>query len=405
MGYGGAPAGASWQYWPPQVQVASSGQQAQTEKQTPEDAQKSVDQTTPEDEQGQDRMGSEAPRTSESGQPDELRAEIQAVLENVSAPDLAALGRAFKTIVRKPDERSSELSSTDLVDLGDLDGDGVSEVVLDLPVTAGSEEDTLGQAASPSLRGLYLLSWDGTRWKASRLAPLAESFQFQVVRLGESAGRCIAVVNEIGEPAMPYPAIFQLREHEAALLWDGRAENSLYNAFERGQIEFREDAKLDQTNMIETGRADPGLLRCERGGHRGFNAKCVYHWDGQAYVPERMEYAAGPDYTIYRFIAALHLHDFRSAYTLIDPGKFLKTGAPTLEKFHRMIQEDWPEFLDDRIFQAREAGAGSPDALAFELREKHYVYRPTLSHDGRFLLTGLERRVETPSEDSGGDSP
>jgi hypothetical protein len=82
----------------------------------------------------------------------------------------------------------------------------------------------------------------------------------------------------------------------------------------------------------------------------------------------------------------------------------LKTDAPSLEKFRHMVEENWPEFLDDQVFQAREASAGSPEALAFELPEKHYVYRPTLSDDGRFLLTSLERKVEMPDTCSNGDS-
>jgi len=49
--------------------------------------------------------------------------------------------------------------------------------------------------------------------------------------------------------------------------------------------------------------------------------------------------------------------------------------------------------------------AGSPDTLAFELPEKHYVYLPTLSTDGRFLLLGLERKVEIQGTGSAGDSP
>jgi len=118
-----------------------------------------------------------------------------------------------------------------------------------------------------------------------------------------------------------------------------------------------------------------------------------------------MEYSPGPDNSLYRFIAALHLHDFRSAYTLIDPGKFLKTDAPSLENFRQMIEENWREFLDDQVFQAREAQAGSPDTLAFELPDKQYVYRPALSNDGKFLLTGLERKVEMPGTGSIGNSP
>jgi hypothetical protein len=307
--------------------------------------------------------------------------------------------------VKKQDEASSESSAVELIELGDLDGDGVSEIALKMPATGASQEDAQAQPSPVSLRGLYLLSWDGTHWKASRLAAPAESLQFKVVRLGKSAGRGIAVVNLVGEGAAPYPAIFQLQEHEAVLLWDSQAGDNRYNAPEHGQIEFQDDPKLDQTEMIVTGRADPGLLQFQPGGHRGFSARCLYHWDGQAYVPARTEYSPGPDYSLYRFIAALHLRDFRSAYALIDPGKFLKTTAPSLEQFRQMIETNWPEFLDDQVFQAREANAGSPDALAFELPDKHYVYRPTLSNDGKFLLTGLERKVEMPGTGEAGDSP
>jgi hypothetical protein len=334
-----------------------------------------------------------------------MLAGIRAVLANVSSPDLGVLGQAFDTSVKKQDEASSKSSAVELIELGDLDGDGVFEIALKMPASGASQEDAQAQPSPVSLRGLYLLSWDGTHWKASRLAAPAESLQFKVVRLGKSAGRGIAVVNLVGEGAAPYPAIFQLQEHEAVLLWDSQAGDNRYNAPEHGQIEFQDDPKLDQTEMIVTGRADPGLLQFQPGGHRGFSARCLYHWDGQAYVPARTEYSPGPDYSLYRFIAALHLHDFRSAYALIDPGKFLKTTAPSLEQFRQMIETNWPEFLDDQVFQAREANAGSPDALAFELPDKHYVYRPTLSNDGKFLLTGLERMVEMPGTGEAGDSP
>jgi len=349
--------------------------------------------------------GSEPSQSSGTEQADEMLAEIQAVLETVSTPDLAVLGEAFDTTVKKQDEAASESSAVELVELGDLDGDGVAEVALKWPIPETSQEDSQGQASPPFSRGLYLLSWDGTRWKASPLAAPAENPQFKVVRLGKAMGRCIAVVNVTGEEALPYPAIFRVREHEAALVWDSQAGDNRYNALARGQIEFQDNAKLDQTDMIVTGRADPGLLQFEPGGHRGFSARCVYHWDGQAYFPGQTEYSPGPDNSLYRFIAALHLRDFRSAYALIDPGKFLKTDAPSLEKFRQMMEENWREFLDDQIFQAREPEAGSPDTLAFELPEKHYVYLPTLSTDGRFLLLGLERKVEMPGTGEAGDSP
>ena len=404
-GFGGSTVKAEWQHGLRLAQDTPPNQQAQTESPTPEEAHNPADQQSPDGERRQVGTGSEAPQTSAVEQEDAVLAGIQTHLGNVSVPDLGALGQAFGTSVKKQDEASSESSAVELIELGDLDGDGVSEVAVKLQITEASQQDTEGQASPPSSRGLYLLSWDGTRWEASRLAASAENLQFKVVRLGKSTGRGIAVVNVMGEEVVPYPAIFQLREHEAALLWDSRGGDDRYTGLAQGQIEFRDDAKLDQTDMIVSGRADPGLLEFERGGQRGFREKCVYHWDGQAYVPSQTEYAGGPDYTLYRFIAALHLHDFRTAYTLIDPGKFLRTDAPSLEKLRKVVEETWPEFLDDQVFQAREAKAGSLDALAFELPEKHYIYRPTLSDDGRFLLTGLERKVEMPTGDSSQASP
>jgi hypothetical protein len=348
---------------------------------------------------------SEPPQPSGTEQPDELIAGIRAALANVSTSDLGALGQAFDTTVRKPDQSPSGSSSVELIELGDLDGDGVPEVALKLGAGETSREDAQTDASPAPWRGLYLLSWDGTRWKASSLAAAAQNSQFNVVRLGKSSGLGIAVVNVIGEGALPYPTIFRLQEHEAVVLWDSQIGDNRYNALEHGHIEFQDDPKLDQTVMIVTGRADPGLLEFEPDGQRGFSARCVYHWDGEGYIPERTEYSPGPDNSLYRFIAALHLRDFRSAYSLIDPGKFLKSDAPSLEQFRHMVETHWPEFLDDQVFQAREAKAGSPDALAFELPDKHYVYRPTLSNDGKFLLTDLERDIEAPGTDSAGDSP
>jgi hypothetical protein len=391
---------------PPQLGPNTpSNQQEQIRSQTQEEPRKPAPQPIPKGGQGQVETGSESPQAAIGEQGDETLAGLQALLGAVSSPDLGMLGQAFGTTVGKQNEAPGESSAVELVELGDLDGDRIPEVALRLPVSETTQEYSQGQASSSSWRGLYLLSWNGTHWKASRLAAPAENIQFKVVRLGKNTGRCIVVVNVVGEEAAPYPEIFQVREHEAALIWDSQAGDNLYNAFGHGKIEFRENAKLDQTDMVVSGRADPGLLQFAPSGHRGFSAKCVYHWDGQAYIPAQTEYSPGPDNSLYRFIAALHLHDFRTAYALIEPGKFLKTDAPSLEKFRQMIEADWREFLDDQIFQAREANAGSPDALAFELPEKHYIYLPTLSSDGKFLLQGLERKVEMPGTSSDEDSP
>lgn len=333
-------------------------------------------------------------------QHDDVLDEIKAVVQGVTVRDLGALGQAFKTKVRLLGEASRQSSATELIELGDLDGDGVSEVAVKWQIGAASSQDTHGQAAIPAFWGAYLLSWDGGQWKPSRLGAPADELYFKVVWLGKSTGRCIAVVSVAAGKAVPFPALYQMRGHEAVLLWDSQAEDSRYNGFERGQVEFPSDASRDRTDMVVSGRADPGLLEFQPGGRRGFSAQSVYHWDGRAYIPVKTEYTSGPDYTLYRFIAALHLHDFRSAYSQIDPGKFLNTDTPSLDKFRQMMKETFPEFLDDEIFQAREADSKSPDALVFELPKMNYVYRPSLGKGSLFLLTGLERKVEIsePSE-------
>lgn len=355
----------------------------------------STDQGSPES--SQDAAASEPDQSSESnGQDDEMLTGIRSVLANLSSPSLGLLGQAFQTVVKPAAKPPNESAAVELVELGDLDGDGVPEVLLNLlDAKAGAEAEEQGQSSPTPWRVFYLLSWDGSRWKVSTLSPSARNLQFSVVRLGKT-GRGIALVNFVGEEAFPYPAIFEVRDHEAAPLWDSQLGTSRYNALRHGHIAFQDDPKLDQTVMVLTGQADPGLLQFEPGGHRGFAARCVYRWDGQAYVPAgRTEYESGPDNSLYRFIAALHMRDYRGAYALVDPSKFLTTDEPSLEKFRQTIEQTWPEFLDNQVFQAREASAGSPDALAFELPEKHLVYRPKLSNDGRFLLTGLEREIET----------
>ena len=404
-GLGTLAAGVSWQPRLPLAQDAPPNPQDQSKKRSPEAKQHPANHPGPAVEQEQAETWSQQSPPSEPGQSDEILARIRAALQSVSSPDLGALGKAFGTTVKKQDEASSDASPVQLIELGDLDGDGVPEIALTVLASEPSQEDAQAQPPPTPWRGLYLLSWDGAQWQASSLATSGQIFQFHVVELGKSTGRCIAVVNVIGEDALPFPTIFQVQEHEAALLWDSQAGENRYNALAHGRIEFLYNAKLEQTDMIVSGRADPGLLEFEPHGHRGFNAKCAYHWDGEAYVPGRTEYSAGPDNNLYRFIAALHLHDFRSAYALIDAVKFLKTEAPSLEQFRQMVETNWPEFLDDQVFQAREAKAGSADDFAFELPGKHYVYRPTLSDDGKFLLTGLEREVEMPSTESGGDLP
>ncbi|MGD0124462.1 MAG: hypothetical protein ABSF46_03810 [Terriglobia bacterium] len=394
LGLGVATSAAGFMRQPAPRFFQESGQQAQAREQAPGEAQNPSNQTSQQE-----------PAKVETEPPDDTLAGIRAALQNVSSPDLGALGRAFDTTVTKQHEALAKSSAIELNELGDLDGDGVPEVVMKVPGVGERQSDVQSPASPSSWLGFYLLSWDGAHWKVSSLAASGQHSEFRVVQLGKGVAPAIAVVNVIGDDALPYPAVFRVRQHEADLLWDSQVGDNRFNPLVHGQIEFQDDPKLDQTVMIETGRADPGLLEFEPGGRRGFGARCVYHWDGEAYVPVQTDYSPGPDNSLYRFIAALHLHDFRSAYALIDAGKFLKTDTPSLEQFRHVIETHWREFLDDQVFQAREATTGSPDALAFELPDQHYVYRPTLSDDGKFLLTGLERTVEMPGTEESGDSP
>ena len=289
------------------------------------ETQTQANQAVAESPQGQTPAGSEQ-QSSGTEPPDETLAGIRAALQNVSSPDLDALGQAFDTRVMKPDAAPAEIPTVKLIELGDLDGDGVPEVVMKVPGVGERQSDVQSPASPSSWLGLYLLCWDGAHWKASSLAASGQHSEFRIVRLGKGVAQGIAVVNVIGEDRLPYPAVFQVREHEADLLWDSQVGDNRYNPLQHGRIEFLDDPKLDRTVMIETGHADPGLLEFEPGGRRGFEARCVYHWDGQAYAPGQTDYSPGPDNTLYRFIAALHLHDFRQRLRPDRPREIPENG-------------------------------------------------------------------------------
>jgi len=213
--------------------------------------------------------------------------------------------------------------------------------------------------------------------------------------LGPPVGRGLAVVIREGASQIAYPVIFQVKDHAATLLWDAQADDSRYEPLLQTQVDLQDHAGAP-TELIVSGRADPGLLQVAPKGQRGFQVRTVYHWNGKAFIPSKTEYAASPDYTLYRFIAALHLHDYRSAYALVIPEKFMNAGPHTLEAFRQYIQDNWPEFLQDEVFQAPELPAGSPQEHIFVASKRDYseVYRPVFSDDGKFLLTGLTRTRE-----------
>jgi hypothetical protein len=275
--------------------------------------------------------------------------------------------------------------------IGDLDGDGVPEMPLQwaIPdVNVAAEVDPAPD--SQPLWTVYLLSWDGARWKVSRLVTDVENFAPVLVNLGPPVGRGVALVMK--DPQVTYPAIFQLKDHAARLVWDAQSDDSRYEPLLQGEVTFQDRADAP-AEMRVTGRANPGFLRVSPNGRRGFRASTFYRWDGKAFVPVKTEYAAGEDYTLYRFISALHMHDYASAYALVVPARFLQEDSPTLDKFRGFIQSHFPEFLQDEVFEAPESAADSPDehAILLDKSDKRYVYHPDFSRDGKFLLTGLAR--------------
>jgi hypothetical protein len=332
--------------------------------------------------------------------PDTFLPKITAALEGVTTPDVTALAKVLQS-GEKPEGTVRSAPSNSLVPLGDLDGDGVPEMLLkwaipDVVVAA----DVAPAPDSEPLWSVYLLSWNGAHWKASRLMNGVEDFTPVMINLGPPVGRGIAVVIQDAESQIPYPAVFQFKDHAATLLWDAQADDSRYEPLLQGHVSFEDHGKA-AAEMIVTGRANPGFLQVDPNGHRGFSGRAVYHWDGKAFAPAKTEYTANQDYTVYRFISALHLHDYRSAYALVDPAKFLDSSPSTLDAFQKFIQDKWPEFLEDAVFEAPEPPAGSPGDPIFVLAKpgRRDVYHPVFSSDGKFLLTGLTRTQEAaPAE-------
>lgn len=332
--------------------------------------------------------------------PDSLLPQIKAAIQGVTAPAAVTLANALG-IGGKPGDAATGAPPNTLAPTGDLDGDGVPEMVLKwlIPDDAAGAEAAPAPDSSP-LWGVYLLSWDGAHWKASRLVTGVEDFKLVVINMGAPVGRGVAVVMQEGDTRVPHPTVFQFKDHVATLLWDSDADDSRFQPLLQGQVSFR-DHEGAPTEMIQTGRADPGFLHIAPTGRRGFEARSVYHWDGKAFIPGKTEYTANQDYTVYRFISALHLHDYASAYALVVPAKFLNADAPTLNAFRHFIQDNWPEFLQNEVFEAPEVAAGSHDDHVFVLPKPDgiKVYHPVFSSDGKFLLTGLTgSRESAPAE-------
>ncbi|HET7841670.1 MAG TPA: hypothetical protein VFM21_08695 [Terriglobia bacterium] len=323
--------------------------------------------------------------------PESTTALVRSRLNDLTTSDPIDLARALGT---EPPSRQPSTKSFQnrLQDLGDLDGDGTPEYSLVWVDSQSSDAAVTQPQEGNSSWALFLIAWDGAHWQASPLMSGFQPFMVQALPPAKPGDRKIAVVVLAGLTLVPYPAVFQFRDHVATLAWDGGSDESRYEAFDDGRLSFR--VEKDALQMVETGRADPGLLVFPKNGNRGFDARTVYNWDNGAFIPAKTEYTANADYTLYRFIAALHLRDFRAAYGLTDAAKFLKTDKPTLAAFRKSIEDQWPEFLDDKIFHARDSSP-SDSAFTLSLPDKVFVYLPEFSGEAHFL-SGLTRQEHKP---------
>lgn len=317
---------------------------------------------------------------------------IQAKVEHVRNPGLQALAGALGLSSRQIGHRAFEDSETGMESISGLAGG--AGVVVAVKWDAASPDE---EARSDSAPGLYLLSWDGKMWQASFLTSAANALTLRVLPVSGSTAPLIAVIIFRGVTAVPYPVIFQFRDHHASLVWDGRSDSSLYDGYDYGSIQFEKAGSGNVPVMVVAGRADPGLLvfpqSAEQTG-RGFQAATVYAWQNNAYVPVRTEYTHNRDYILYRFIDALHLQNFKAAYSLIDPKSFLKTDKPSLKLFRERILNAWPEFTDDKIFEVPIGSKSESGSHSFILRldgGKINVYHPTFTSGPAYRLTGLQR--------------
>ena len=201
--------------------------------------------------------------SSEAEQPDLLwqqvamPSEVVSALAKVTVPKIGALAAALHAGI----ETAASLPASPvnaLATLGDLDGDGVSEVVLKWRVPELQPLEASALPKSKPIWELFLLAWDGSGWHASQLMTGAEKFTVAVIRLGKPVKQGIAVVTMEGPSGIPSPEVFQVKNHAAQLVWDSGADESRYEGYQRGQIEFRNQGKSEAAEMIVAGRADPG---------------------------------------------------------------------------------------------------------------------------------------------------
>jgi hypothetical protein len=317
------------------------------------------------------------------------RSEVESATKSVVTPDVGLLAKSLNVESGNPGEPGATKSALRV--LGDLDGDETPEVVFRWSRIERYKLANPDVGPVPAWV-MFLLSWDGAHWRATELTN-GEGVSGVETIPGLFPRDAVVVVD--GVTARPYPVIFQFQDHSATLSWDSRADESLYQGYAQGSVQFKEREGAPPA-MIVTGRADPGVIHFQQGGQRGFDAATVYFWEQGAYVPKRTEFEENEDYTLYRFIAALHLRDFKAAFACIDPAKFLDGTVKSPEALRKEVDDSWPELTGNSIFDAVESGDDKANqfALALEKENVRYVYIPALSSDGKLLLTGMERRTQ-----------
>jgi hypothetical protein len=319
-------------------------------------------------------------------------AAIQKAIAGVRSPGLQLLAGVLGLTSGQVGQQAFEDSTVGMEAISGLGHGGISAVAVKW------QPPDQGQSAKDEPK-LYLLSWAGVGWQASYLMEATDALTLEVLPTEGSTAPLFAVVIYRGTAAVPYPVIFRLQDNHASLVWDGRSDSTSYTGYEFGSIQFEKAGEGDIPVMIAAGQADPGLLvfpASQEQTGRGFQVASAYVWKNDAYVPVRTEYTHNRDYVIYSFIAALHLHDFKTAYSLIDPAQFLKTKKPTLELFRETIQNVWPEFIDDRIFEVPAAARPEidPEDHIFILRlgdGRINGYRPMFTAGPENHLIGLDR--------------
>lgn len=331
---------------------------------------------------------------------------LEQKIASVVTPDVNTLADALRvTVVEQKGGDETEENPlwevSQLRRLGKAENDRDADCVLFL---SAHEAGDGGESAAENWT-LDYLAWDGSRWRVSSLDqppagdPSPANWKSHTRPLGVQTisrvpGEQLVTLVLYDAPATAvYPLAIRVKDHQATLVWDSRSEDSLYEALSDGRIEFVSAQSGDIPAMVASGKADPGLLVFAREGRRGFEERTTYLWKDNAYVPSGTEYEANEDLRLYEFISALHLHNYKAAYALIDPAKFLGSDKPSLDAFRDAIQKSWSEFLDDHIFAASEADG---DGHAFELDEggKKTKYVPAFSPGPTFLLTSLIRHEE-----------